>query len=169
MDGFHAGGRVYWCLVFSITCFCLFLHFDCLSFSVPLQLPMCSCQSRAMWSWQILGWRDSWQIPRLRGTHLLARLSGWLRRLSNSQHMISRWVCGLDKRHSALLLWVDAVFRFAWVFFLAVAWKDVSLWYFKSSPWSDNVVLLLEAPIRRHCMKCNFGFQCLDVKWTHLT
>lgn len=83
--------------VFSITCMTWFFCVLNVIFLSLSQLPTCSCQSRAMWSWQISEWQGSLQILRLRETHLLARLSGWLQRLSNSLHMTSRWVHGLDK------------------------------------------------------------------------
>lgn len=67
------------------------LYFNGLSFLPFSQLPMCSCQSRVMWSWQILGWRGSWQTLRSRGTHLSARLSGWPRRSLSSQPTTLRW------------------------------------------------------------------------------
>lgn len=122
-----------------------------------------------MWSWQISGWRDSWQTPRSRGTHLLAHLSGWLRRSSNSQRMISRWAYGHAKEHPPVVLW-------GFLSFYTFALKHFSPQWLKSSPWSDNVLILVSLIGRLYVFISSraerityFSFLPLFVNGTHLT
>ena len=60
-----------------------------------------------MLNWQTLGWQGNWQILPARGTHLLGPPSGWLQRLSSSQHMTLRYERFLlDHYNYILFQWI---------------------------------------------------------------